>query len=106
MQNRNDRGIQLIEREEEVCVFYERHNIQDQMIRNGDVELKGREEEIRFLNMQVTEEKRSIGLLRKNTPNQKAMEQELVTLQIQVWAPFCLTSFHRQKCLIRIHCFF
>ena len=28
VQNRNDRGIQLIEREEEVCVFYERLNIQ------------------------------------------------------------------------------
>ena len=54
------------------------------MIRNGDVELQAREEEIRFLKMQLAEEKRSIELLRKNLPNKKNHEQELVTLQIQV----------------------
>ena len=70
------RGIQLIERNEEVCVFYEKVNIQgtlfgqvcmqhnnqsnlnvsclpESMIRNGDVELNAREEEIRFLKLEV-----------------------------------------------------
>ena len=28
VQHRNDRGIQLIERDEEVCIFYEKVNIQ------------------------------------------------------------------------------
>ncbi len=28
VQQRNDRGLQLIERDEEVCVFYEKINIQ------------------------------------------------------------------------------
>ena len=54
------------------------------MIRNGDVELQAREEEIRFLKMQQQEEQRCIGLLRKNMPSKRAFEQELVTLQIQV----------------------
>ena len=52
------------------------------MIRNGDVQLQAREEEIRFLKMQLTEEKRAIELLRKNLPNKKALEQELVMLQV------------------------
>lgn len=82
--HRNDRGIQLIERNEEVCIFYEKVNVQDQMTRNGDVELQSREEEIRFLKMQLGEEKRSIELLRKNVPNKRNLEQELVTLQIQI----------------------
>ena len=85
------RGIQLIERNEEVCIFYEKVNIQDQMIRNGDVELSAKEEEIRFLNMQQGEEQRTVNLLRKAVPNKRNLEQELVTLQIQVGCTsFCL----------------
>ncbi|KAL4226619.1 hypothetical protein ACF0H5_014602 [Mactra antiquata] len=82
--HRNERGIKLIERNEEVCIFYEKVNIQDQMIRNGNVELQAREEEIRFIQMQLNEEKRSIGVLRAQTPNKNNLEQELVTLQIQL----------------------
>ena len=78
------RGVQLIERNEEVCIFYEKVNIQEDMIRKGDVELHTREEEIRFQKMQMGEEKRSIQLLRQNLPNKTALEQELVTSQIQV----------------------
>ena len=59
-------------------------NIQEDTIRKGDVELQMREEEIRFLKMQVTEEKRAIMLGRGALPNKRALEQELVTLQIQV----------------------
>ena len=54
------------------------------MIRNGDVELQAREEEIRFLKMQLAEEKRAVDLLRKSLPNKHSLEQELVTVQIQV----------------------
>ena len=64
--------------------FYHFQPVLDTMIRNGDVELQAREEEIRFLKMQLNEENRAIDLLRKNLPNKRALEQELVTLQIQV----------------------
>lgn len=84
VQERNDMGIHLIETNEEVCVFYEKLNIQDTMIRNGDVELKAREEEIRFLKMEVNELKRSIAVAQKNMPNKRALDNELVTLQIQL----------------------
>lgn len=84
VQHRNDRGIKLIERNEEVCVFYEKVNIQDQMVRNGEVELKSKEEEIRFMELQKQEEKRSVALLHKSMPNKVNLERELVTLQIQL----------------------
>ncbi|PFX31256.1 coiled-coil domain-containing protein 146-like [Stylophora pistillata] len=86
VQERNDMGIHLIETNEEVCVFYEKLNIQDTMIRNGDVELRAREEEIRFLKMEVNETKRSIAVAQKNMPNKRALDNELVTLQIQLVA--------------------
>lgn len=82
VQERNDMGIHLIETNEEVCVFYEKLNIQDTMIRNGDVELRAREEEIRFLKMEVNETKRSIAVAQKNMPNKRALDNELVTSQI------------------------
>ena len=56
----------------------------DQMIRNGNVELQAREEEIRFLKMQLQEEKRGLELLLKSVPNKRNIEQEIITLQIQV----------------------
>ena len=43
------RGVQLVEREEEVCIFYEKFNIQETMIRNGDVSIQAMEEELRYL---------------------------------------------------------
>ena len=58
--------------------------IADQMIRNGNVELQAREEEIRFLKMQMNEENRSIGLLRGQLPNRRSLEEEQTTLRIQV----------------------
>ena len=54
------------------------------MIRNGNVELQAREEEIRFLKMQNNEEKRAIGLLRAQLPNRRNLEEEQTTLRIQV----------------------
>jgi len=63
------------------------------MIRNGNVELQAKEEEIRFSKMQLNEENRTIELLRKNLPNKLALEQELVTLQIQV----SITFNHREN---------
>ncbi|BFZ08931.1 hypothetical protein BsWGS_11970 [Bradybaena similaris] len=84
VQHRNDRGIKLIERNEEVCIFYEKVNVQDHMIRNGNVELKSREEEIRFLELHLQEEKRAVQLLQKSMPNKVNTEKELVNLQIQL----------------------
>lgn len=81
---RNDRGLRLIQREEEVCIFYEKVNIEEQMIRNGNVDLQAREEEIRFIKMALNEEKRKQELLWKQLPNKRSLEEELVTLQIQL----------------------
>ncbi|KAG2460072.1 CC146 protein, partial [Polypterus senegalus] len=84
VQNRNERGVQLIEREEEVCIFYEKVNVQDCLIRNGNMEIQAMEEEIKFLKLLIAEEERQIELTRKNVPNKKSMESDLTLLQIQL----------------------
>ena len=84
IQNRNDRGVQLIERNEEVCIFYEKVNIQNSILRNGQVELQSKEDEIKFLTVQVSELKRQVEIARKKVPNKRELENELVVLQIQL----------------------
>ncbi|KAJ1161711.1 hypothetical protein NDU88_002192 [Pleurodeles waltl] len=83
VQERNERGVQLIEREEEVCIFYEKINIQEMLTRNGDIEVQAMDEKIRFLKMKLAEEKRQIEQARKTLPNKRALEAELVSLLIQ-----------------------
>ncbi|KPP63706.1 hypothetical protein Z043_118007, partial [Scleropages formosus] len=83
VQTRNDRGIQLLEREEEMCIFYEKLNVQESLIREGSMEVQAMEQEIHFLNLLVREEKRQIELLCKQLPNKKALEEESTKLQKQ-----------------------
>uniref|UniRef100_A0A8C5QEJ6 Coiled-coil domain containing 146 n=1 Tax=Leptobrachium leishanense TaxID=445787 RepID=A0A8C5QEJ6_9ANUR len=79
-----DRGVQLIEREEEVCIFHEKISIQEMVLRNGDMEMMALDEKIRFLKMKVTEEKRQIEQITKTLPNKRVLESDLVVLQIQL----------------------
>uniref|UniRef100_A0A8C5QG98 Coiled-coil domain containing 146 n=1 Tax=Leptobrachium leishanense TaxID=445787 RepID=A0A8C5QG98_9ANUR len=84
VRNRNERGVQLIEREEEVCIFHEKISIQEMVLRNGDMEMMALDEKIRFLKMKVTEEKRQIEQITKTLPNKRVLESDLVVLQIQL----------------------
>ena len=54
------------------------------MIRNGDVEMQAREEEIRFMKMQLNEENRAIQLLSESLKNKDTMEQEKQIFEMQV----------------------
>ncbi|XP_053107287.1 coiled-coil domain-containing protein 146 isoform X3 [Hemicordylus capensis] len=83
VQRRNESGVLLIEREEEVCIFYEKINIQEMMSRNGDIEINVMDEKIRFLNLKLTEKQRQIELSLKTLPMKKFLDADLVVLQIQ-----------------------
>jgi hypothetical protein len=84
VKTRNERGIELITRSEEVCVLCERLNVQEGMLRNADIELQTKEEEIRFLKLQLNEEKRQVSLSQRDLPNKEALDDELETLHKQV----------------------
>lgn len=84
VKERNKRGIELITRSEEVCVMCERANCQENIIKNANMELASREEEIRFLKLRLDEEKRICGLYQKEVPNEAALKVELDSLRLQV----------------------
>ncbi|XP_076153576.1 coiled-coil domain-containing protein 146 [Alosa pseudoharengus] len=84
VQARNERGVQLLEREEEMCIFYEKVNVQEGVLREGNVELQVLEEEIRSCQMTIKEENRLIGLARNLLPCKKDLAEESTMLQIQL----------------------
>ncbi|OBS63895.1 hypothetical protein A6R68_07566, partial [Neotoma lepida] len=84
VQRRNESGVQLIEREEEVCIFYEKINIQEKMKLHGDVEIHILEEKIRFLRLKIAEKQRQICVTQKLLPTKRALDADLAVLQIQV----------------------
>ncbi|XP_061107475.1 coiled-coil domain-containing protein 146 isoform X2 [Conger conger] len=84
VQSRNDRGVQLLERENEICIFHERVNVQEGLIQQGNMEIQAMEEEMGLLNMLATKEKREIELSRKLLPDKRDLEDQITTLQIQL----------------------
>ena len=53
MEERNYTGIQLIDRNDELCILYEKCNMQQAVLRSGELEIARREEEIRLLDLQA-----------------------------------------------------
>uniref|UniRef100_A0A2K5Z2A6 Coiled-coil domain containing 146 n=1 Tax=Mandrillus leucophaeus TaxID=9568 RepID=A0A2K5Z2A6_MANLE len=84
VQHRNESGVQLIEREEEVCIFYEKINIQEKMKLNGEIEIHLLEEKIRFLKLKIAEKQRQICVTQKLLPAKRSLDADLAVLQIQL----------------------
>jgi hypothetical protein len=64
-ENRNYTGIQLIDRNDELCILYEKANIQENILRSGEMEIKKLEDEIRMIKIEISEQKRKIDVARK-----------------------------------------
>ncbi|XP_030336793.1 coiled-coil domain-containing protein 146 isoform X1 [Strigops habroptila] len=83
LQQRNESGLLLRDREEELCILYEKIHMQEMLCRNGDIEIQVTDEKIKFLKLKVDEKKREIESLLKMLPVKKALDSQLVMLQIQ-----------------------
>ncbi|KAG2482118.1 hypothetical protein HYH03_018925, partial [Edaphochlamys debaryana] len=78
---RNYTGIMLVDRNDELCVLYEKSNIQEEVIRGGRLELRRREDEIRLLNLEVSELQRSIGVTQRLVPSVPLLDTDVASLQ-------------------------
>nr|XP_023666258.1 coiled-coil domain-containing protein 146 [Paramormyrops kingsleyae]XP_023666259.1 coiled-coil domain-containing protein 146 [Paramormyrops kingsleyae]XP_023666260.1 coiled-coil domain-containing protein 146 [Paramormyrops kingsleyae]XP_023666262.1 coiled-coil domain-containing protein 146 [Paramormyrops kingsleyae] len=83
-QSRRERGIQLLEREQEIHSLQKKLSLQDSRLQEGNMEVQSMEEEIRFLNVHVRKEKRQIKLLWKQLLDKKSLEEQITTLQKQL----------------------
>jgi predicted RNase H-like nuclease (RuvC/YqgF family) len=84
VEERNYTGIQLIDRNDELCILYEKSNMQQSVLKKGEIAIREREEEIRMLDLQVAELCREIEVTRRKLPRVPELEQEIVLLQTQL----------------------
>jgi len=84
VEERNYTGIQLIDRNDELCILYEKCNIQEQILRNGELELNKREEEMRVLRLELSRFEWLYGVTTKLLPELPKYKTEIDKLKGQL----------------------
>ena len=85
-ESRNYTGIQLIDRNDELCILYEKCNIQETIQKKGESEIRVKEDEIRMLKLELSAVTRQIELVRKQIPEVPKFAAEVVALQTELQA--------------------
>ena len=78
---RNYMGIQLIDRNDELCILYEKSNIQENILKNGEQEIRQKEEQIRMDNLELKERQRQLEVIRKQIPLVPVLAEEVIDLK-------------------------
>merc|ERR1719331_3805111 len=81
---RNFTGIQLIDRNDELCILWEKSNIQEKLLKKGEQAMLTKEEEIRSLKIDVKEVKRQLHVVQKKIPEVPKLIDEVMRLREQV----------------------
>ncbi|DBA00511.1 TPA: hypothetical protein N0F65_006415 [Lagenidium giganteum] len=78
---RNATGVALIDRNDELCILYEKSNLQEQALNEGEVGLTRKEQEIRMLKIQLGDLHRQLENTRKQLPHLPQLAQRILDLQ-------------------------
>ncbi|GMH49546.1 hypothetical protein TrRE_jg4562 [Triparma retinervis] len=78
---RNFTGVQLIDRNDELCILYEKANLQEQTMKQGEIAIQQKDEDIRMLKLQLAEITRQIEVTRHKLPDGPEMAEKIVQLQ-------------------------
>ncbi|KAL0032778.1 hypothetical protein WJX79_009876 [Trebouxia sp. C0005] len=84
VEDRNHTGIMLIDRNDELCILYEKANTQEEVMRKGQTMLHRRQDDIRLLKLEVAEAQRRVlvtGKLRGIIPG---LDLDMASLQKQL----------------------
>lgn len=81
VEDRNLTGVQLIDRNDELCILYERSNQQQEALKKGEIELRKKEEEVRLITLQMNELKRQYLAATKRIPEIEKHQNQIVELE-------------------------
>ena len=70
-------GIQLIDRNDELCILYEKSNIQEQILKNGEQKIREKEEKIKMINLELKERQRQLNVVRKLVPQVPKLAEQV-----------------------------
>ena len=93
IQERNNSASQLVERNDELCLLYERFNIQEQIMLRAEMEMQSRENDIKRLQLQVKELHREIGILHSTLSKSDSPVATLHELQAELASIQLLESY-------------
>lgn len=79
--DRNSVGISLIDRNDELCILYEKSNVQEELFRISDIEMSKRDNEISFLKHQVGSLERSILICYTFVPKSRELRNTISELK-------------------------
>lgn len=80
-ESRNYTGVQLIDRNDELCIMYEKSNNQENTLRVGEVEIKKQEDDIRMIKISIKQSMHNIDVARKQIQEVPKLADEVVNLQ-------------------------
>ncbi len=83
-ENRNYTGIQLIDRNDELCILYEKSNVQENIRRKSEVAVKGHEDEIRMILIHIAEMERKIKVSQEMLYQVPKYASRVIELQQQI----------------------
>jgi hypothetical protein len=81
VEDRNSTGISLIDRNDELCILYERSNQQQEHLKKGEIVLRTKEEELRLITLQMNELKRQYHAASKRLPEMMVYQEQIVELE-------------------------
>jgi uncharacterized coiled-coil DUF342 family protein len=84
METRNFTGIQLIDRNDELCILWEKSNIQEKLLKRGEDSMLTKAEEIRGLRINLQEVQRQLHVVQKRIPEVPKLIVEVARLREQV----------------------
>merc|ERR1711959_468880 len=84
VETRNFTGIQLIDRNDELCILWEKSNIQEKLLKKGEAAMLTKSEEIRSLKIDLKEVKRQLHVVQKKIPEVPKLIDEVMRLREQV----------------------
>lgn len=84
VEERNVTGVQLIDRNDELCILYERSNQQQEALRVGEIETLKKDEELRLIRLQTEELKRHYLNAKKRLPELEKHRQRISELEEQL----------------------
>lgn len=84
VESRNFTGIQLIDRNDELCLLWEKSNLQEKLLKKGESAMHSKSEELRCLQIDLKEVQRQLHVSQKRIPDVPKLIDEVMVLRGQV----------------------
>merc|ERR1711977_624507 len=81
VETRNFTGIQLIDRNDELCILWEKSNIQEKLLKKGEDVMLSKQEDIRILKIHLAEVQRQLQVVQKKIPEVPRLAEDVLRLR-------------------------